>query len=629
MVRAVVTPHRSAAAAAIFAIAAVWLAAATTAPGADAARTATELTPAQQCVKDGHAIPTVTLPPGLRAARKADPKTVGGWAFLDANTPLVGARVSIVRAGGGTMKLLRGSTARTTATGTFLVAVRTLPRGFRIVVAGGRRNGRPFRGTLVAAGTSATAYVSPVSTILTAYRKARPKITQARAIAAVKRTLGIPASANLTTDLRFTNQLFDAGKFLRQGAFDRAVLTVVRRATARRKLAFRGRAALRGLGTELLKWGGKQLASGAVSYVGGLGMGWVLGQLGIQSGASVQLEDIKDALDKISSQLTELGLQLTDLNKKADEQLLATLVASLRNAESATTGKLGDLQSIADMAASKPDKAYLESQACEKLAGLYPLASGTLDYGYVPDLLNRAFFPAPGVKPLTEAFLNVVKNKSRWFTTASSDEISQMLGYWQGIGQSFLQVELEWQHAVHPCPSTPTPTASNCLALSWAGRYVSDTRAQSDTLPRTVPSGIAIDTNTDLAWAPAYSPADSALPHRPPATYTETFGPRGDWIECPAQDPRTERCGARPIKGISGACSDSNPKTTIPNARDVDVCAIGLKGDPGPFSMASTQPYVQGVSWYPPTEGELGRLVDGYRKRRLHEPARVPHGTVE
>ena len=601
---------------AVLAVIGIWAA------GATSASAAAELTPAQQCVKDGHAIPTVTLPPTARAAavRTGAVQTLAGWAFLDANTPLVGARVRIIGANGRPVKLLRGSTATTNADGTFLLAVTRLPRGFRFEVKGGRQHGQRFNGTLVAAGTTATAYVSPVSTILSAYRGANPRKTLAEATAAVSRTLGFPNGTNFTTDVRFTNKLFDAQTFLKRGPFARTVQAVVRASIARRRLAFPGGPALRGIGTDLLVWGGKQLASGAVSYVGGLAMGWVLGQLGIQSGAAVQLEDLKDALDKISTQLTELGQQLSDLQTEANKHLLATLVASLRDADSAVTGKLADLQAVAGLVASKQDKAYVEAQACEKLAGLYPLASGTLSYGYVPDLLNKAFFPAPGITPLTEAFIRVVKDESRWWTTGSSDEVAQMVGYWQGIEQGWLQIELEWQHSVHPCPTTPAPTASNCLALSWAGRYMADIRAQTDTLPRAMPGGFSIDTKTGLAWAPGYPAADSTLPHPPPATYAQTFGPKGDWIDCPGPDQRG-RCLSRSEQGLHGACTDVNPKTMIPNARDVDVCEINRLGNPGPFSSeSSSNPYDASWYWYPPNGEQIGNIISGYSTQKFKSP---------
>jgi Right handed beta helix region len=603
------------------AVVGAWAAAAATAGGATRARIAPTLTPAQQCVKDGHAIPTVSLPGGVRAVRGPGFQTVGGWAFLDANTPIVGGRVQIVGPRGAVVKLLPRSTATTKAGGTFLVAVRSLPRAFQIRVLGGRRNGSRFNGTLVAAGTTATAYVSPVSTILSAYRLAYPRRTLAQATSALRRTLAIPAGVSITTGLRFTNQYFAAQKFLARGPFARTVQAVVRQAAAGRRLAFPGRPGLQGAGTELLKWGGKQLANGAVAYIGGKALGWVLGQLGIGGdGTEEQLSEIKSALDGINTKLAELGQQLKDLKAAADKQLLETLVIHLKAAESAVTGKLADLQVIAQMAAAKPDKAYLESQSCAKLAGLYPLASGTVEYGYVPDLLNHAFFPGPTSTPLTTAIINVVKGDSRWFTSASSDQVSEMVGYWQGLEQSWLQVELEWEHAVHPCPATPTPNASNCLALYWAGRYSSDTQAQTNTLPRAVPGGMWIDMTNGLAWAPAYAAATSVLPHPPPATYAQTFGPRGDWIGCPGQDPRTQQCGSRPVKGLTGACQDGNPKTKLPDPSDIDVCAVELKSNPGPFDTVSSGPYGQSWSWYPPSAGELGTLVNGYREAGFSSP---------
>jgi hypothetical protein len=564
-------------------------------------RSAADLTPAQQCVRDGHLIPTVGKSTKAALKSASSTITVGGWAFLDSDTPVVGARIRIVDGRGKTVKLLGPSTSKTGPSGTFLVAVRKLPKTFKILASGGRQSGKAFHGTLSASGTRGTQYVSPVTTIIDAYRAAHPARKAALVVSAVKQTLGIPASANLTTDLRFTNHLFDAQKFLAHGPFDRTVRRIVRTVQVGGKQLFRGQYGPSGIGTDLLKWGGKQLANGAVSYLGGLGMGWLLGAAGITEDATAkQLDEIKGSLDQINNRLTEIGQQLKDLNGKADQQLLATTVVSLRAARTAITGKSADIKYIAQMASVPHDKAYLESKACATLADLYPLASGTADYGYAPDLINGAFFPEPGVVSLTQAFINVVKTRSRWFSSASSDEIAQMVQYWTGIEMAWAQIKLEWEHAVHPCPLTPTPTAANCDAVHWAARYVSDTSAQIDTLPLQVPSGVVIDMNTRLGWGPAYGD-NSFLAHPPPAGYADTFGPKGDWM----------RTLSGPGAGPTQACSAARGGL-IPDPLQVSLCAVALKSHPGPFRS----PW----EWWPPTAEQLNALIAGSKNAGFNSP---------
>jgi hypothetical protein len=576
---------------------------------------AADPTPAEQCVKDGYAIPTVLPHAGLAAAKRRSFRTVSGWAFLDADTPLGGARVRILNAAGQRLPLLAGSTTRTGPEGSFLLAVKRLPAGWRIVASGGTQGGRPFDGTLITQGSRGTQYVNPVTTLVDLYHAAHPLRPQARAVAVIKRTLEIPAEVNLTTDLRYSDRHFDAQKFLGRGAFSRTVRAILARAERGGQVSFTGSAKLgeSSLETEFLEWAGGQIAGGAASYVGGLGAGWVLGQIGIQDGAASQLAQIQSALDGINKSLAALGDQLRALNAKADDQILATLITPLRNARSAISGKVGDMATIAELAdeaaKGRTTKKYLESQACAALAGLYPLASGTIDFGYFPDLLKSAFFAEPGVTSLPQAFVNVVKNQNRFFTSAASQRIAEMIQYYTAIEQNWLQIELEWQHAVHPCP---TSAPEDCLATDWAARYLSDARAQFDTLPMPVADGVWVDQQTGQAWAPGYAPAAGILPHQPPMTYNQAFGPLGDWINCP-QDPETRQCLSRPLAGIAGACQDTDPKTRIPDARDVAVCQIYFKSDPGPFSTHTTRYSGFPTSWVPPNGDQIGALVNGYQ----------------
>lgn len=562
------------------------------------ASAAVDLTPAQQCVRDGYLIPTVGKP--TRAALKtATSSTVGGWVFLDSSTPVIGARVRIVDARGKAVKLLPRSTSKTAQGGTFLVAVRKLPKSFLILASGGRQNGKAFHGTMAAYGIGGTQYVNPVTTLVHAYRVAHPARNAAQVVKAVKQTLGIPPTANLTTDLKFTDHLFDAQKFLARGGFDQTVRRLVRTVHIGGRQLFRGEFGPSGIGTDLLKWGGKELANGAVSYLGGAGLGWLLGAAGITEDATAkQLEEIKGSLDQINNKLTEIGQKLNDLNVKADQQLLATTVVSLRAARTAITGKSADIKYIAQMASLPHEKTYLESKACGTLADLYPLASGTLSYGYAPDLINGAFFPEPGVISLTQAFTNVVKTKTRWFTSASSDQITQMLQYWTGIEMAWTQIKLEWEHSVHPCALSPTPTAATCDAMRWAARYISDTSAQIDTLPLPVPTGFAIDSTTGLGWGPMYGD-NSFLAHPPPAGYADTFGPRGDWM----------RALSGPGAGPTQACSALG-RTQDP--LQVSLCAVALKFNPGPFKS----PW----EWWPPSADQLNALIAGSKNAGFNSP---------
>jgi hypothetical protein len=577
------------------------LCAASTTASADpvrAKRAADDLTPAQQCVKDGHPIPTVgPVPPAAaRRATKSDP--VAGYAYLDAGTPIVGGRVRLVDARGRTIHL-RQANARTNRHGAFLVTAPEGPRPFAVLVSGGRADGRAFTGTL---RTSVATYkkghlryVNAVTTLVEAYARAHPKTKAAVVDAKVKRALGIPPSANLTTDLLFTDRYFDAQKFLalvrRQGSVARTMRKLVVAAHGGLPVRFPGGSipGETGYGELFAKWAGKQLANGAVSYLGGLGVGWVLGQIGVQDAVSAQLAQIQNALQEINSRLAQIQQQLTGLNAKADQQMLATLVISLRSAESAITGQSAEIQAVSDMAADKTTpKKTLEEQSCATLANIYPLTNGTLSYGFAPDLVNRAFFPEPGVVSLTQAFINVMKSGGeRWFTPRSSAQVAKMVRYWQALEQTWLQIKMEWEHAVHPCTaSAPSPT--NCVALRWAGRYVSDATAQQNTLPLSVPETMFIDQNDGAGWVTGATVA-SRLTYPPPNSYFTTFGPpSGDWI-----GNRTSL----------QACADTQA--------DISLCSA---------VRSSAPPFSTGNDWRPSRYDDIVGLFSGYREAGFSSP---------
>src|SRR5207244_687525 len=101
------------------------------------AQTAVELTPAQQCVSDGYPIPTVGKPTAEDAAKAQRWHTVGGWAFLDGNSPVVGGKVELRTRQGERLRLARRGSRRTNRRGAFLVAAASLPRSVTVVVKGG------------------------------------------------------------------------------------------------------------------------------------------------------------------------------------------------------------------------------------------------------------------------------------------------------------------------------------------------------------------------------------------------------------------------------------------------------------------------------------------------------------
>ena len=554
---------------------------------------AADETPAQKCARDGWPVTG-----GSRAAAAIAPRRqeVAGWAFLDGSTPVVGARVRI-RAGGRWLPVIAGSAARTGREGTFLLAVRRLPARAMVVVSGGRAVGRPFRGTLRAPlrnhATAATVYVNPASTLIASYQAAFPRRTPAQATAAVKRFLGIPGWATLASDLQTSSTLFSGRRFLEQsrGKADRFLALLASELSQGKRHPIKGRPApgapVGGGGAAVAKWFATQLAAGAVSFIGGKAFGWVFSQFGVNDGISDQIAQISAQLDQINAKLSALAGQVQEIIDASDKQYLVTVAKDLDNVRTDVKSRMSDLLWIAEMGQQepRPDPKYLEQQACNKLKALRSLAEGTTGYGYGEQKITGSFFPeGTGSDSITQAAALVVRDKYRWWTGASRTEVAALVNYWTAVQASWLNLKLEWEHSVAPCPATPTPTPANCESLRWVATYLSDAAAETNTLPPDVPRGTFIDRKTGLMWAPNY--VYSGFVHPPPADWYDTFSYQsGQWPP--------------PWSGCENY--------------DITLCAIDGVGRTGEMYGGFT-------NWGPPSEDEITSLIDGWRESGSPSP---------
>ena len=497
--------------------------------------------------------------------------------------------------GGRRVDTLRRSSVRTGRDGTFLLAVRRLPKRALVIASGGRVFGRPFRGRLRAslrnhaAGT--TIYVNPASTLVAAYLAAFPKRTPARATTAVKRFLVIPSSTTLTADLQSSSTLFSGTTFLRQarGKVDRFLVRLVAQLRRGQRHSFRGTALPRGAGGEFAIWFGKQLANGAVSYLGGLAMGWVFSQFGVEDGIAGQIAQISAQLEEINRRLTELGTQVQQIIVQSDKQYLVTVAKDLDNARSDIKSRMSDLLWVADMGQQdpKPDPAYLEQQSCAKLKALRSLAEGTTGYGYAEVKINGSFFPeGTGSESISQAAAWVVRDRYRWWTKASAAEVRSLVSYWIALQSTWLNLKLEWEHSVAPCPSTPPPSPGNCEALRWAATYLSDTGAEADSQPPDEPRGTWIDRSSGLMWAPNY--VYSGYVHPPPASMFNTFF-------------------------LTAIEAEIYPLPSNCTSYEYTICAIEGVGRSG-------EQYGGFRDWVAPTEPQVSDLIDGWRTGGFSTP---------
>ena len=566
---------------------------------------AAELTPVEQCTRDGFPV----TPTAFGKSRGSRFTTVAGWVFLDGSTPVVGARVEIVSRG-RPLRLRARTSTRTGPGGAFLVAVPKLPASAQLVARGGRVRGKAFRGPLRATlggyTPGASLYVNPASTLVTAYLSAFPKRTPARAAAAVRRFLGLPSGTNITVDLQSSSTVFSASTFLARsrGNVNGLLIRLARALREGKVRRFQGARGLPAAPTlrsdsvadDLTIWFVKQLANGAVSKLGGSGMGWVMSQYGIEDGIEGQVRRLSQQLERIDQQLTALSTQVRVLIAKVNELYLANLAKDLDDARSLIKSRMDDLMWVANMSGETPppDRKELEQETCEKLRLLRPLAEGTTSFGYAELKINGAFFPqGSGSKSLTEAGSLVVGDKyGHWWTLGASAEMRALVDYWTAVQADWLALRLEWDHAAKPC-TMANPTVNSCEALRWTTRYRSDSAAETDSAPVLEPSNTWIDRATGLMWAPA------------------SYDPMRDWQLTRSGSMRSVFGDPQRGPGWNVWYNSSLPTNCTDYA--VVICAIEGKGRNGSQFGGLTD-------WGAPTEPQITALVAGYKIKPYYRP---------
>lgn len=246
------------------------------------------------------------------AASSIKPVTVRGWAYSDA--PLKDASVTIKTADGKTV--VKGNQDVTTASGTFGTPAK-LPAGYRVTVAGGTVGDAVFTGKLVAdvdgyGPTSGLIQVNPVTTLLAAYRDRHPDVPPAKAQAAVRRFLALPDGIDVNGDLQGDTAQFSAAEFDRQAQAAGGIQPFVKQLVAQmdakpaRTHAFAG-APANDIESDAVKLAAKKLL-----------------ELGLKQALGIGSPDdeIQKALDKLSSQVSNLQDAVAALDAKVDQSIL-------------------------------------------------------------------------------------------------------------------------------------------------------------------------------------------------------------------------------------------------------------------------------------------------------------------
>jgi hypothetical protein len=463
------------------------------------------------------------------------------WVRISAfiNEPLANADVAVFSADG---RLLFWKANATNRRGIYPAKVANLPPDFRVVVIADAN--WPFnRSDLRALGlvvlsadvrnynpANDTVYVNPVTTMVTGLLLRNPGLHLPQAQARVRQFLGMPANASLGAALRegtrYHSAYFSESAFLKEANRHGGLLIFVE--TLLNKMLDNPRSVHRFPSTALQSGSGgiasfigEKLASGALSWAAGQGLGWVAKSAGLtQPGATAEqimqlqqsLDDLQSSVDQLSTQLAQATQQILNELTKTQYNTIATqavgLAAKVNVAEQNVAyyadgcpplPEDGAPQAVGSVSADwcASQAALIQSQLSDiEINGAYEqLANWLLDTQTV------------GFKGMIHLFSQSAGASVRFFRPADSTRVQNMFDYWDAVETQAANLKVELWHLIG---NQDNPGGRRQLTdflgdpeldPPTTGSFQATHRAELQLMFPAVPVGTVVDTKTRLMWA--------------------------------------------------------------------------------------------------------------------------------
>lgn len=376
--------------------------------------------------------------------------TIQGWVYAD--KPISGATLTIYNIKGE--QVSKTDKSATGDLGSFLITVYNLPSDFRILADNGRHEGQAFEANLSADFRNCDPqndiiYINVVTTMVSTYLDQHPEKTLNKATAAVKKFLEIPDEVDIGSGLHGSGEYFDYGKFLEEaanhGGVNNYIEQLVKEIDGNATHPFPGLPTLsdeESIGV----WAAKQLASGALSYVGGKLMGWGLSEIGIGFGGEsdesikemqTKLVEISQQLDALDTKMTqfydELSYQITQNNYDVRMGQMGTLISNIKSIR----------QKIAIYISNPPaDPTLLETKKKEIIKLIEERLVGN------ETVIHDQLTGLNGQTPLLKVWSQVVKTKHRFLSSNDSSCIKPQFDYFDMLQIWMMELLVEYYHAI-------------------------------------------------------------------------------------------------------------------------------------------------------------------------------------
>lgn len=382
-----------------------------------------------------------------------DEAILSGW--VAAGNSISGVRLSVYNTTGDIVYQSDGPA--TGEFGSFMMAVKKLPVNFRIVAENGILDGKPFPTALMADFSNfdpehTQININIPTTLVSRYLDKHPGKTLEEASTFVRNLLGIPAQVDIGQDLNKSGGYFNYGVFFseaeKNGGVGRYMDQLLEMtgpiATFQVEGSENGQ-------TQVIGFIARNLAAGAVSYVGGKLLGWGLGEMGIGfPGESDQ------AVKQMQEQMQAISGQLETLNKKFDamlEKLDAVSRQTLESHYGIRVGQMGNL--ISSILSIRKDLTHFESNpptAAETLKLqrerlITRIERNIIDFQYVfhNQLVGTG---GSGQAPLLKVWSQTVKAQHRFLSSRDSEFIQTQFEYFTKLQEYMLLLIVEYYHAI-------------------------------------------------------------------------------------------------------------------------------------------------------------------------------------
>jgi hypothetical protein len=511
---------------------------------------------------DARATASTTIPPG-------------NWVRISAftNQPLANADVAIFRTNG---RLLFARANVTNARGIYPAHVEHLPPDFRVFVIWDSHwqanwSGLLSLGLVVLSAdvrnynpSNDIVYVNPVTTMVTALLLGRPQLELEEAQAQVRHFLGMPANASLGAALRegerFHPAYFSASAFLKEANESGGVLTFMESLLNQilhspgTVHSFPYTVLQSGSGSGgIANFVAEKLASGALSWAAGQGLGWVAQSAGLTTpgATAAQIAQLQASLDELQSSVDQLSKQLAQATQQILNELTKTQYNTIATQAVALAAKVNvaadNLSYLADGCPPYPEDGSTDSVGsvsadwCASQSALVRSQLSDIEInGSYETLANWLLdTQAVGFKGMIHLFSQSAGQSVPFFRPADSGRVQNMFDYWDAVETQAANLKTELWHLNG---NQNNPGGKKQITDFWGnpeldppttGNFQATHAAELQLMFPAVPTGTVVDTKTRAMWATGlpmlqpYMDIDGNTFYTCPFDYYGSGGPYG------------------------------------------------------------------------------------------------------